>query len=257
VASTAPRRRLTVLRVCAALAFVLVLAGCRMDVDVGIDVHEDGSGTVSVAVAVDDDLLSRVPGAADRVHLDDLKAAGWEVTGPTKDADGMTSVHLSHAFANPAEMKELLAQINGPGGPLGAFGLEIHQEWDQKTWTLTGKAGLTGGVSSFVDPDLAAAFGASKPLDQLVQQSGVPIEQGLNLTITVTMPHQKSATVVRVPLDGREVPIRVESHKVDQGTRVAAIVAGICGALLAGWLAYWATKAVVSVGRRRDPFTSR
>ena len=228
-----------------------------MDVNVGIDVGEDGSGTITVAIGVDDDLLSRVPGAADRVHLDDLKGAGWEVTGPAKEADGNTWVHLSHPFANPAEMKEVIAEINGPGGPLGAFGLEVRDEWDQKTWVLTGTAGLTGGIASFVDPDLAAAFGASKPLEQLVQESGVPVEQGLNLTVTVNMPHQKAAKVVRVPLDGREVPIRVETHKVDQSARVAAIVAGICGALLAGWLAYWATKAVLRVGRRRDPFTSR
>ena len=155
-----------------------------MDVNVGIDVGEDGSGTVTVAIGVDDDLLSRVPGAADRVHLDDLKAAGWEVTGPAKEADGNTWVHLSHPFANPTEMKELLAEINGPGGPLGAFGLEVRDEWDEKTWVLTGTAGLTGGIASFVDPDLAAAFGASKPLEQLVQESGVPVEQGLNLTVT-------------------------------------------------------------------------
>ena len=128
-------------------------------------------------------------------------------------------------------MKELLAEINGPGGPLGAFGLEVRDEWDEKTWVLTGTAGLTGGIASFVDPDLAAAFGASKPLEQLVEESGVPVEQGLNLTVTVNMPHQKAATVVRVPLDGREVPIRVETHKVDQSARAAAIVAGICGAL--------------------------
>ena len=55
-----------------------------MDVNVGIDVAEDGSGTVTVAVGVDDDLLSRVPGAADRVHLDDLKAAGWRSPVPRR-----------------------------------------------------------------------------------------------------------------------------------------------------------------------------
>ena len=228
-----------------------------MDVNVGIDVSEDGSGTVTVAVGADEDLLSRAPGGADRVHLDDLKAAGWTVTGPAKEADGDTWVHLSHPFANPAEMKDVLAEINGPGGPLGAFGLEVRDEWDEKTWVLTGTTGLTGGIASFVDPALAAAFGASKPLEQLVQASGVPVEQGLNLTVTVHMPHQKAATVVHVPLDGREVPIRVETHKVDQSTRAAAIVAGICGALLAGWLAYWGTKGVLRVSKRRDPFTSR
>ena len=242
-------------RVCAALAFLLALAGCRMDVNVGIDVQEDGTGTLTVAVGVDDELLARVPGAADRVKLEDLSAAGWDVTGPAKEDDGHTWVHLSRSFANPAELKEILGEINGPGGPLGAFDLTIEREWDQTTWTLSGSAGLTGGVAGFVDPDLAAAFGTSKPLEQLVAESGVPVEQGLNLTVAVTMPHQGEPLEVRVPLDGREVPISVETTDVHQGARWAAITAGVCGALLAGWVAYWATRAVLRIGRRRDPFT--
>jgi hypothetical protein len=256
VASTAPLRKLTVFRIIAVLGLVLALAGCRMDVNVGIDVAEDGSGTVSVAVGADDDLLARVPGAADRVRLADLSAAGWEVIGPAKESDGNTWVHLSKPFANPAEMKEILGEINGPGGPLGAFDLTISKDWDQTTWTLAGSAGLTGGIAGFVDPDLAAAFGTSKPLEQLVEESGVPVEQGLNLTVTVDMPHQKDGLTVRVPLDGREVPIQVETADVHQRARWSAIIAGICGALLAGWLAYWATRAVLRVSRRRDPFTS-
>ncbi len=185
VASTPPRRRLTgtpsvrfACRLAAVLALVLALAGCRMDVHVGIDVAEDGSGTVSVAVGVDDDLLARVPGAADRVRLTDLSAAGWKVTAPAKEGDGNTWVHLSKPFANPAELKEILGEINGPGGPLGAFDLVITDEWDKTTWRVTGSAGLTGGVDSFVDPDLAAAFGSSKPLSELIERERSPDRAG-------------------------------------------------------------------------------
>ena len=226
-----------------------------MDVNVGVNLSEDGSGTVTVAVGADDDLLSRVPGATDRLHLDDLKTAGWSVTGPTKESNGMTWVHLSHPFDNPAEMKELLSEINGPGGPLHDITLTRRDEWDKTTWTLAGTGSLTGGVDSFVDPDLAAAFGSSKPLDQLVDESGVPLDQALNFTVVVQMPNQTAAHVTHVPLDGTAVSINVHSQKVDQSARMAAIVAGVCGALLAGWLAYWGTRAALRVGRRRDAFT--
>ena len=233
----------------------LLLVGCRMDVAVDIDVNDDGSGTVSVGVGVDDDLLSRVPGAADRVRLGDLADAGWQVSGPDKEADGQTWVHIEKPFANPDELNEILDEINGPSGPVGDFELTITEAWDETTWQLTGTAGLTGGVATFVDAELAGAFGTARPLEDLVAESGVPIEEGLNLTVTVTMPNEETPVVVRVPLDGRTVPIEATSSQTDESVRVAAIVAGVCGALLAGWLAYWLTRAFLRVGRRRDAFT--
>ena len=164
-------------------------------------------------------------------------------------------MHLSKPFANPAEMKEILAEINGPGGPLGRS-TDHQQGLGSDDLDARGQPRSDRRDRRFVDPDLAAAFGTSRPLEQLVDESGVPVEQGLNLTVTVQMPHQKDGLTVRVPLDGREVPIQVETADVHQRARWSAIIAGICGALFAGWLAYWATRAVLRIGRRRDPFTS-
>ncbi len=98
-----------------------------MDVTVDIDVNDDGSGTVSVGVGVDDDLLSRVPGAADRVRLGDLSDAGWEVSGPDKEGDGQTWVHIEKPFANPDELNEILDEINGPAGPRRRLRADDHR----------------------------------------------------------------------------------------------------------------------------------
>ena len=165
-------------------------------------------------------------------------------------------MHLSKPFANPAEMKEILGEINGPGGPLGAFDLTISKDWDQTTWTLAGSAGLTGGIAGFVDPDLAAAFGTSKPLEQLVEESGVPVEQGLNLTVTVDMPHQKDGLTCECPsTDGkcrsRWRPPTCTSGRAGRRSSPGSAVRSSPGGSPTG-----PRRAVLRVSRRRDPFTS-
>ena len=112
------------------------------------------------------------------MRLGDLADAGWTVSGPDKEADGQTWVHIEKPFANPDELNEILDEINGPSGPVGDFELTITEAWDETTWQLTGTAGLTGGVATFVDAELAGAFGTARPLEDLVAESGDPDRRG-------------------------------------------------------------------------------
>jgi hypothetical protein len=57
-------------RVLAVCACVLALAGCRLDIAVDLVVEPDGSGTVSVVVTADRELVAAVPTIADELeHL--------------------------------------------------------------------------------------------------------------------------------------------------------------------------------------------
>ncbi|MBA3955844.1 MAG: hypothetical protein H0X58_04185, partial [Acidimicrobiia bacterium] len=85
------RRRSRRLVVVAALTgVVMVVGGCEMQVDLGVDVERDGSGRVAVAVDLDAEAADRLPDLGDQLRLDDLEAAGWEIVGPTATASGST-----------------------------------------------------------------------------------------------------------------------------------------------------------------------
>ena len=116
-------------RIGAALAACVVLASCRVESRIALTVEPNGSGTVSVAVTADKDIVDKVPGLAADVRVDDLKKAGWTV----KDLD---LVEANEAFAAQAVAvgKQLgldpeKLNVNGGaialGHPIGASGARV------------------------------------------------------------------------------------------------------------------------------------
>src|SRR2546430_16216952 len=72
------RRLLVVVAAC------VLLAGCKVDTTLTIDVHDNGGGSVRLRVALDADAVQNAQAGggrlADRVRLGDLQAAGWTVS---------------------------------------------------------------------------------------------------------------------------------------------------------------------------------
>ncbi|MET0489938.1 MAG: hypothetical protein ABW143_06875, partial [Acidimicrobiales bacterium] len=58
-----------------------------MDATTRVEVAEDGSGTVTVEVVLDQEAADRVPDLAAQLRVRDLRQTGWEITGP-EPADG-------------------------------------------------------------------------------------------------------------------------------------------------------------------------
>src|SRR2546421_12818213 len=79
------RRLLVVVAAC------LLLAGCKIDTTLTIDVHDNGGGSVRIRVALDADAGQNAQAGGgrleDRVRLGDLQAAGWTVS-PRRPAPG-------------------------------------------------------------------------------------------------------------------------------------------------------------------------
>jgi hypothetical protein len=181
------------LRLLAALCAVGLLAGCRLDVNVTVDAEADGSGTVTVTATADAELLARAPGAAEDLRFDDARAAGWTVTGPTPTDSGGAKVVLTKPFGTPEQATAILAEINGPSGPLHDLALTQSREFARVTTGLTGQVRLDGGVGAFADEALVQVAG-KVPLADQVAASGVPLDQALGLTVTVELPGTVTAT---------------------------------------------------------------
>lgn len=175
------------------VAALAVLAGCRVDVGVDVQMAQNGSGTIIVTAAADAAVVSAAPGLADDLRLDDVRAAGWAVDGPTATAGGGLQLVLRHDFSTPEQATALLASLNGPQGPLQAVLLSREATDSAITYTVSGKAGLEAGLASFADPDLLAAVGAEPYADQ-VREADVSPADAVAITLTMRLPGEVVST---------------------------------------------------------------
>jgi hypothetical protein len=174
-----------------ALLVVVALAGCQIRTEVGIEVDDDGSGRVSVSVGLDDDAMARVPGLEQELRLDDLRATGWEITGPTPEADGFTWIRGSKPFDTPEEAGRVLAEVAGTEGPFRDFALTRDRSFARTAFGFRGTVDFTGGLESFGDDALAATLDG-EPLGEDVaaieERIGAAIDEAFTFRIAVRMP---------------------------------------------------------------------
>jgi hypothetical protein len=208
---------------------VLLCSACRLDVDVRVTMAADGTGTVTVTATADADLVAKQPGALADLRLDDIKAAGWAVDGPTKQTDGGLRLTLSKPFTDPAGADRALAELNGPSGPLHDLHVARTAEFAKVTSTVRGELKLDGGLAAFADADLVAALGGATPLQDVVT---TPLDQALGVTFTAALAGTVSSADGQIspdqhqvqwtaPLDGRSATVTATFNQVDAGARSA------------------------------------
>jgi hypothetical protein len=197
--------------VLAALAAMLA-AACRVETTVEVVVSEDGSGEVTVVVALDAEALGRVPdvdddGASDLadvgalVRTDDLVAAGWAVDEPAEADGGGASLTLSRAFGTPAEADLILAELTGPDGALRDLHVTRSASFGRTELGFSGTADLSGGLEAFGDEGLAAALDG-EPLGQdaaaIEAAAGVPLAEAVTVEITADLDEQSESWAPRL-----------------------------------------------------------
>jgi hypothetical protein len=251
------RRRLVLV-----LAGVLALAGCRLDVGVDVAMQADGSGTVTVTATADRELVAAAPAALADLRLDDIRAAGWTVADPVNGADGSATLALTKPFRTPAEATAVLAELNGPDGPLRNLVVTLDRSFATASSGLTGTVQLSGGLGAFSDAALVQALG-SQPLANLVTQ---PVDQVLGLTVTARFPGRvttangeiagdRASVTWRPPLtDGTTTALDAHFEQIDQGARSARRTSRLAWGALAlyGVLLVAVVIAVVVLVRRRS-----
>jgi len=147
-------------------ALVLLLASaCQITVQAGVDAKADGSGFVRAAVGLDADASKAAPDLAKQLRVDDLRQAGWTVTGPDNEGDGLTWVRASKPFSTPAQATAVMNELGGPKGPFRELVLRQHRSLLKSQTEFSGVVDLSEGLSAFVDPELQTKLGDSFKLD--------------------------------------------------------------------------------------------
>jgi hypothetical protein len=227
------RRLLVVVVAC------LLLAGCKVATSLTINVHDDGSGSVRVRVALDADAVQNAQAGGgmleDRVRLGDLQAAGWTVTPWRRAPDRSATVSLRKNFANAGDLAGVIAELSGKDGPLRRVTLERNRGFLSTEYKVTGAADLsklTAGIAD--DPEVVAQLtGQRVDVAQIDQRLAQQINDAFRLRIRFVFPGG-DVTEVR-PEPGKNVSLATSTSQFDT-TRVlllaGAVVLGALGVVL-------------------------
>ncbi len=184
-------------RALGALWVVVAVAamGCRADIVVDIDSAHDGTGTVTVEITFDSEVMRWVPDLGELIVTDGL--VGWDVRHLVEQSaeDESLRVVAVKRFSSPGEMAQVLAEIDRPiDGTAGLFRsatFTATRDGAQVLYDLTVQVGLDRPVVGLVNPDTAEAlegeiFGL--PLSQIEARAGVPLDELVTLVVRATVP---------------------------------------------------------------------
>jgi hypothetical protein len=227
------RRLLVVVVAC------VLLAGCKVDTTLTIDVHDDGSGSVRVRVALDADAVQNAQAGGgmleDRVRLGDLRAAGWTVTPWRRAPDGSATVSLRKDFANAGDLARVVAELSGKDGPLRGVALERNRGFLSTEYKVKGAADLsrlTAGIAD--DPEVVAQLtGQRVDLAQIDQRLAQQINDAFRLRVRFVFPGGDVTEVKPEP--GRKVSLATSTSQFDTTRALllaGAVVLGAVGVVL-------------------------
>jgi len=239
------RQRLKKFHFVAVIASAIFLCSCQVNAVVTLDVAQSGSGTVTVSVIADKDVVDQAPNIVDDLRFDDAVAAGWVVVRPNKTADGGLQVSLKHTFDNAEQAGVLLDQLSGEFGPFKQMSLTRTGKDTDSTFKLDGILQVDGGLNAFADSALIKTIGGA-PFAENLQQAGLDLGKAMTLDFVATMPGVVERTTGidnvntvtwRVPLDGSEQSVLTTSRNTAVKATVARLVSGLFKFLLFVWLA--------------------
>lgn len=236
----------------------LALAACEVRSQVGVDVAEDGSGTVTVTVRLDAEAARRLGDPTTAVRTEDLVAAGWSVEDPDPRDDGLV-LRSRRAFASPEDLPSVLDEVGGAGGLFRDVDLSVTDGFASTRYEFRAGVELTGNPEQFGDDALSAALDGL-PLARTPEElalEGAADPDAIVLEVVVDLPGgdpttngeiRDGAAVWSFPLSGGEptsTTLTSTSSTTAGSTRLLLLV-GAVALVLAGVL------LVVGLVRRRS-----
>ena len=137
---------------------MVLAAACQVHTEVGIDVSEDGSGTVEVTVTLDREAAGRLGNPATALRLDDLRQAGWKVDDAAPLDGGGLRLVGRRDFASADQLGAVLDEVGGADGIFTGTELAVSDGFSSTTYDFTTTVELSGSLEQFSDAELAAAL---------------------------------------------------------------------------------------------------
>lgn len=238
-----------------ALLVAIVAAGCQVQTEVTVEMADDGSGTVEVAVGLDEAAMAELPdldssGSSDAadlsqlVRVEDLTATGWTV-GEPEASGGVTWLRITKPFGTPDEAAQILAELTGPEGGLRDFRLSRSHGFGSTDYEFSGTADLSAGLEAFGDAGLAEALDGEalgEDAAAIELRLGQPLAEMLTLDVVVALPG--TTKTFSPELGGEAVSMSSSSSVGDKRVLgLAALAAVLLVALVALLIVRWRRSA--------------
>jgi hypothetical protein len=231
----------------------VLLAGCKVDARVDVTLRADGSGTVTVRVALDHDALQRLtrhtPSLAQAVPLADVRAAGWKVDV------GRSTITLSRDFVGQDDLNRRLQDLVGPTGVLRDARITHSRGWFESKDSI----GLTGDLrhlTTGIKGDAALSHNleaAGVDVNALDAELRSELRPALSLTVAVHAPDGQTKTVeLRAGDQGSVTATSTRRHT----ERVVLVLVGV-GLLVLALVLTAASMAATSRRRRASSASAR
>ena len=223
----------------------VALAGCRADVGVDVVVAEDGSGTVTVTVEVDQAVVDQVNELELQVRTDDLVAAGWQVAEPVDGPDGGLVLQATKEVPSAGQFGPVLAEIHPLLFPSAE--LDMRRSFASTRYLWTSTLDRTVSFEAFGDPEVADLLGGflfGVPLDVLAGRAGGPLDEAVTVSFSLSMPDGTTTPVDAATLGAAEADqvsasalvvdaqARSERERADYLRQYFALMAAAVGAWL-------------------------
>lgn len=249
-------------RITAAVLAVVILSSCRVEVTAHLSVKPNGSGTITVTVIADKEVVAKAPELTTDLRFDDAVSAGWKVDGPSPLDDGGYSLVLSHSFATPVDANILLSQLNGPKGPLHDMVLTRSGKDTNSTWTLNGRLEVNGGLEAFIDDNTLSILGGA-PYADAVKRANLDLGDAVGLNFTASLPGSVKATTAaqegasltwRIPMDGTSTELSTTTENLDVVSTISRVVKPVLLVVMAlVFLGMLLLLSAISRAQRRRP----
>jgi hypothetical protein len=229
----------------AVLALVL-LAGCRVDATVEIDVT-GGGGAVTARFRLDREAVAILGGAVGGgAQTSDLEQTGWEISPVVDRPDGGAEIEARKAFHRPSDLGVVIEELAGPEGPLRGFRLDRDRSLTKARYRVRGRVDLGVGGAA------ATGLGNSPDLPARLRSAGIDpgrveellagrAAEGFALRLVVELPGETGSWALQPGSPPQVVDL---ASSVDDRLRPLLLVVAVAGA------------AVVAFRLRRRPAQS-
>lgn len=213
---------------------MVVLGGCRVDVEVAVRLDADGGGRVAATVTMDAAAAAQVADLASLLDLKGLRDNGWQVDEPAPTAAGGLTIRAEKRVADLAEARVALTELSGPAGPFGLLRLTQERTLFGTRTELSGQVDLAAGLAGFSDPALQERLG-ELPLGvdpvALERELGRPLSEVFGFRLHADLPGRSGSVEATL---GQSVPVSLSAHRTDAGrVALSAVSATSATALLA------------------------